>query len=181
MENSHLRKIGIEHPKEIPGYRLKQINDTDHLIIRFKRALFPKRKQYRFGRFAKTAVADSGQPVFETSHEISPHLLKLLAELDQIVKPGLNKVSLMRKTFHNMKKITPKGDLSWYLKWTAAVFILISMVLTATDNHPLNLYFNLVGVIGWLAVGILWKDRALMVLNGAATIIFSVGIVKSLL
>ena len=181
MKNSELRQIGIKNPEEISGYRLKQINDTDHLIIRFKRALFSKTRQFKFGRFTKTVVTDSGQSAYETSSEISPRLLRLLTELDHFVKPGLNKVSLMRKTFQNMKKITPKGDLSWYIKWVAAVFILISMVLTATDYHPLNLYFNLIGVIGWLVVGILWKDRALIVLNGAATIIFIAGIGKTFL
>lgn len=174
-----LNKIGIENPEEILHYRLKHAGDTDHLIIRFKRAWIAKRRKYQFGRFSNTFVTDSGQHTVQDTREISPHLVKILHELEQIVHPGIEKISLMRKSFHNLKKITPKGDLSWYIKWVSAVFILISMVLTATDIHPLNLYFNLVGVIGWLIVGVLWKDRALMVLNGAATLIFSAGILKT--
>ena len=34
------------------------------------------------------------------------------------------------------KKITPKGDLSWYIKWISSVIILTGMVLTATNIHP---------------------------------------------
>lgn len=29
-----------------------------------------------------------------------------------------------------------------------------------------DLYLSLIGVFGWLVIGILWKDRALMLLNG---------------
>jgi len=29
-----------------------------------------------------------------------------------------------------------------------------------------DLYLSLVGVFGWLVIGILWKDRALILLNG---------------
>jgi len=29
-----------------------------------------------------------------------------------------------------------------------------------------DLYLSLVGVFGWLVVGIIWKDRALILLNG---------------
>ena len=30
----------------------------------------------------------------------------------------------------------------------------------------LDLCFSLIGVTGWLIVGVLWKDRALILLNG---------------
>lgn len=29
-----------------------------------------------------------------------------------------------------------------------------------------DLYLSLIGVFGWLVIGIIWKDRALMLLNG---------------
>ena len=29
-----------------------------------------------------------------------------------------------------------------------------------------DLYLSLIGVFGWLVIGILWKDRALILLNG---------------
>ena len=77
------------------------------------------------------------------------------------------------------KKITPKGDLSWYIKWFSSVVILTGMDLTATNIHPLNLYFHFVGVIGWLIVGMLWHDRALIMLNGVAIAIFAMGIINA--
>ena len=64
------------------------------------------------------------------------------------------------------KKITPKGDLSWYIKWTSSFIILIGMALTSAGMTPYNLFFHLTGVIGWGIVGMLWHDRALIFING---------------
>jgi hypothetical protein len=77
------------------------------------------------------------------------------------------------------KKITPKGDLSWYIKWTGSMFLIVSMMMTSANIFPLNLYVALVGMIGWLIVGILWHDRALIVLNAVSVAIYGVGIMNS--
>ena len=73
------------------------------------------------------------------------------------------------------KKITPKGDLSWYIKWVASLMLMIAVCFRAADfNHMFDLYFSFVGTLGWLWVGILWHDRALIMLNGAlATLLFT--------
>tara|TARA_B110001454_G_scaffold30512_1_gene29776 strand:+ start:2717 stop:3025 length:309 start_codon:yes stop_codon:yes gene_type:complete len=79
------------------------------------------------------------------------------------------------------KKITPRGDLSWYIKWAASIFILIGMVLTSASGYePLNLIVSLIGVIGWLIVGMMWHDRALVFINGIAIFIYSTGILNNL-
>ena len=76
-----------------------------------------------------------------------------------------------------IKKVTPKGDLSWYIKWTSSFIILIGMVLTSiTGLEPYNLMFHFVGVLGWGIVGMLWHDRALIFINSIAMFIFAVGI-----
>ena len=75
------------------------------------------------------------------------------------------------------KKITQKGDLSWYIKWTSSFIILIGMALTSAGMMPYNLFFHLTGVIGWGIVGMLWHDRALIFINGVATFIFFSGII----
>jgi hypothetical protein len=56
------------------------------------------------------------------------------------------------------------------------------MVLTSIGGlEPWNLFFHFVGVIGWLIVGMLWHDRALIFINTAAAVIFGTGILKSIL
>ena len=79
-----------------------------------------------------------------------------------------------------IESVTPKGDLSWYIKWIASVFIIIGMMLTSLDVslYPINLFFHLSGVSGWFVVGMLWHDRSLIVVNGIAVTIFLMGIIK---
>ena len=76
------------------------------------------------------------------------------------------------------KKVTPKGDLSWYLKWASSVFIIIAMALTSANLYPINIVFHLIGVTGWLVVGMLWHDRALIFLNGVAIFVFATGLLN---
>ena len=73
------------------------------------------------------------------------------------------------------KKITPKGDLSWYIKWVSVVLILVATSARATGTLPhIDLWFGLFGTIGWFVVGYLWHDRALILLNGVlVTLIFT--------
>ena len=64
------------------------------------------------------------------------------------------------------KKITPKGDLSWYVKWVSVVLILIATVARSIGTMPhVDMWFGLFGTLGWAWVGYLWHDRALLVLN----------------
>ena len=76
------------------------------------------------------------------------------------------------------KKLTPVGTLDWYIKWVSSFIILIGMALTSINLTPFNLYFHFVGVSGWLIVGIMWHDRALMVVNSVAAMIFLMGILR---
>jgi hypothetical protein len=77
------------------------------------------------------------------------------------------------------KKITPQYELTWYIKWSASIFLLIGMALISAGGfQPLQMIVSLIGVAGWLAVGMLWHDRALIFINGIAVFIYSSGILK---
>ena len=76
------------------------------------------------------------------------------------------------------KKITPKGDLSWYIKWVSSIFIIVGMALTSANIFPLNIYIHRIGVTGWLIVGMLWHDRALIFLNGVAIFVYVTGLLN---
>jgi len=75
------------------------------------------------------------------------------------------------------KKVTPKGDLSWYIKWVASIFLIIGMILASINLFPYNIMVASIGVLGWLIVGILWHDRALIVLNAISLAIYLMGVV----
>ena len=73
-----------------------------------------------------------------------------------------------------VKSATPKQDLSWYIKWISSFFILASMSMRGVEGLQMyDLLLSLVGVAGWMWVGFLWKDRALILLNGVGIILFT--------
>ena len=71
------------------------------------------------------------------------------------------------------KKVTPRYDLSWYIKWFSSITLIIAMMFTAVELFPINLFIANIGFIGWLVVGMLWHDRALIVLNSISLAIYS--------
>ena len=75
-----------------------------------------------------------------------------------------------------IKKITPRYDLSWYIKWFSSITLIIAMMFTAVEMFPINLFIANIGFIGWLVVGMLCHDRALIVLNSISLAIYTLGI-----
>ena len=77
------------------------------------------------------------------------------------------------------KSATPKYDLSWYVKWAASAIMLIAMSFRGAQVLPqFDLLLSFVGCLGWLWVGVLWKDRALIILNAVAVVILFSGLLK---
>ena len=94
---------------------------------------------------------------------------------DEVYRKLDDKIKDLKST-RVFKKITPKGDLSWYVKWISSVLIIIAMALTSANIYPTNIWFHMIGVTGWLVVGMLWHDRALIVLNSISLAIYTLGI-----
>ena len=80
-----------------------------------------------------------------------------------------------------IKKVTPTHDLSWYVKWTASLFVVISWMLASANLYPYNIMVQIIGVAGWLWVGYLWHDRAIMVLNAMGVMFLGIGLIKFLM
>lgn len=84
-----LQDMGINNAQEISGYSLRPDGaQKDVLKIRYKRAkgsFLPQSRTYKFGRSLKTVIADGGTARMEHTYEISPFLLKAVAELDSLV------------------------------------------------------------------------------------------------
>jgi hypothetical protein len=63
-----------------------------------------------------------------------------------------------------MKKQPPQLD--WYLKWVSSAIVLIAMSMRGIPElYMYDLIFSTVGITGWLGVSLIWKDRALILLN----------------
>ena len=80
-----------------------------------------------------------------------------------------------KKELENSKRIfksaTPKYDISWYVKWIASAFVLAAISIRGIEGLQFyDLILSLFGISGWLIVSVLWRDRALIVLNGVGLI-----------
>ena len=74
-----------------------------------------------------------------------------------------------------------KQTIDWYIKWTATVFVLTGMALRTTQEHMfVDIIVSLIGALGWMVVAIIWKDRALTLLNVVASAILFYGFIIGL-
>ena len=76
------------------------------------------------------------------------------------------------------KKVTPKYDLSWYIKWVSSILILIATCAPEQQVLSVDLWFGLFGTAGWFWVGMLWHDRALIMLNAVLVTLIFMGLLK---
>ncbi len=78
---------------------------------------------------------------------------------------------------YSLKKMTPHKKKDWYIKWGASLVLIVGIILTSNNIYPLNLYFDIVGLTGWFIVGMIWNDRALIVINVVSLAILINGLV----
>ncbi len=81
---------------------------------------------------------------------------------------------------HDTKKSTPLKEhhkTVWYIKWASSIVLIFGMIATTNQLYPYNMMLQFLGCLGWLWVGIMWNDRALIVINAIACAIFVNGFV----
>lgn len=65
------------------------------------------------------------------------------------------------------------------VKWVASIIQIMGYTATGFGWTPWNLYLFLGGVFGWLAVGVMWKDRAIILIHVVALVSMIVGMTSS--
>lgn len=61
------------------------------------------------------------------------------------------------------------------VKWLATIIQLFGYGLTGLNMTPYNIYLFFIGIILWLAVGAMWKDKAIMTVHIGAFISLLLG------
>ncbi len=56
------------------------------------------------------------------------------------------------------------------VKWVATLIQLFGYGMTGLNMTPWNIYAFFAGIFLWFAVGVMWKDRAIMVVHVGAFI-----------
>ena len=61
-------------------------------------------------------------------------------------------------------------NFDWYLKWVASIMVLVSLAMRSAgpEWRFWDLVFGTVGVILWTWVSVIWRDRALILLNAVS-------------
>ena len=78
------------------------------------------------------------------------------------------------QAIHN-NKLTQE-NIAFAIKWVASIIQILGYTATAFGYTPLNIYLFLVGLIGWFAVGVMWNDRAIMLIHIIALGVMFVGL-----
>ena len=73
-----------------------------------------------------------------------------------------------------------KSWMFWF-EWACTFILLIGVGLTSFDIFPLNIWFLLIGNLGWIVLGIVWRKTSLIVLQTVITIIYVAGLLKTAL
>lgn len=69
-----------------------------------------------------------------------------------------------------------RRDPAFIVKWAASVVQILGYAATGFGWTPWNIYLFLAGVLGWLAVGVLWRDRAIMAVHAVALSAMTLGL-----
>ena len=70
-----------------------------------------------------------------------------------------------------MSRLSDKKDTAWFIKWISSFIVITAMSLRGIEGMQMyDLGLSIVGVAGWLFVGMLWKDRALIILNAVGLV-----------
>lgn len=115
-------------------------------------------------------------------------------KLDNVViegQLGEYTVAEIKHSTRVSKSTTPKGDLSWWIKWTSSIIVLAAISIRSANipnelmfGFPLQVWdilFSWLGAVGWFIVGFMWKDRALILLNGVISLMLFGGLLRFLL
>lgn len=66
------------------------------------------------------------------------------------------------------------------LEWVATIITIIGAFLTASNNHPLNLYFLNAGSLLWFIWAVADRRVSIALVNGTMLAIYAAGVLKFL-
>ncbi len=76
-------------------------------------------------------------------------------------------------------RVMDREAATFSLKWVASLVQIAGYATTAFGMTPLNIYLFLFGLVGWFVVGVLWKDRAIMLIHAVALAAMITGLISS--
>ena len=68
-------------------------------------------------------------------------------------------------------------SLDWYLQWSSSIVLIFGTVLTSMNMYPWNMFFQFIGLGGWLIVSIMWRNTPLILVNLTGVLTLFIGII----
>ena len=77
------------------------------------------------------------------------------------------------------KSATPKYTIDWYVKWASSIILICAISIRSAQISPfMDLILSFTGMVGWTYVSLVWKDRALILVNGIAMVLLGTGLLR---
>jgi hypothetical protein len=79
-----------------------------------------------------------------------------------------------------VKSVTPYGGADWYIKWIASIIVLVAVAIRSAGVPELmiwDMFLSWIGAGMWAVVGFMWKDRAILLLNGVLGLMLLSGLI----
>jgi hypothetical protein len=70
-----------------------------------------------------------------------------------------------------------KFNRDFVFEWLCTATLIAGVALTSFNIYPLNLWVSLVGNLGWLMLGWMWKKWSLFIVELVISTIYIVGII----
>jgi hypothetical protein len=70
-----------------------------------------------------------------------------------------------------------KFNRDFIFEWACTATLIAGVALTSFNIYPLNLWVSLVGNLGWLLLGWIWRKWSLIIVETVISAIYIVGIV----
>jgi len=64
------------------------------------------------------------------------------------------------------------------VEWIMTALLISGVVLTSFNIYPLNLWILLIGNLGWVYLGYIWRKWSLFTVQVVITLIYVVGIIN---
>ena len=109
--------------------------------------------------------------------------IKLSSLLKQESSEDSEKMRFSPEEIENSKRIfksaTPKYTIDWYVKWASSIILICAISIRSAQVSPfIHLVLSFIGMIGWTYVSLVWKDRALILVNGIAMVLLGTGLLR---
>ena len=79
-----------------------------------------------------------------------------------------------------VKSATPYYTVDWYIKWIASIIVLFAVAIRSSGVPELmiwDMFLSWIGAAMWALVGFMWKDRAILLLNGVLGLMLFSGLI----